>query len=144
LSIITNAKGGSGLIPLKALAQLALVPIVSVSPVAIGFGNQVIGTTSTSQAVTVTNSGGVAAALNLAVSPDFLITTTTCGSTLGSLSSCSATIAMRPLGFGQRSGQLLVSSNAAGSPQVVNMVGTGCRPFTLGSNRVGSGLNCSP
>jgi hypothetical protein len=51
---------------------------------------------------------------------------------------------MIPQGFGQRSGQLLVNSNAAGSPNVVNMVGTGCRPFFFGTNRVGPASNCSP
>jgi hypothetical protein len=145
LSIVTDAPGGSGVIPLVARAQLRPVPLISVSPVSIGFGNQMIGSTSSGQAITVTNGGGVAAALGaLASSADFVVLSTTCGATLESLASCSAVLAMRPVGFGQRSGQLLVNSNAEGSPGVVSLVGTGCRPFAFGANRVGAAFNCAP
>jgi hypothetical protein len=145
LAIVSNAPGGSGTIALSARAQLVPRPIVHVSPASVGFSDRVVGTASDSQRVTVTNDGGVAATLGpLAVSVDFIVTSTTCGPSLAPASSCFAEVAMRPLGFGARSGQLLVSSDAEGSPLSVGLLGRGCRPFTLSGSRIGARTNCSP
>jgi hypothetical protein len=145
LNIVTNATNGSRAIALLAKSQLTAFPVIRVAPVSMGFGNQIIGSTGPAQTITVKNEGGAVAALGtLTASPDFLVLSTSCGFTLDPGVTCVAKIAMRPMGFGQRSGQLLVPSNAQGSPHVVDMVGTGCRPFSFGSNRGGGGLGCSP
>jgi hypothetical protein len=145
LNVVTNAIDGSRAIALTARSQPVALPVIVVTPSSIGFGNQVIGSKSAAQKVTVKNDGGAIAVLAaFSVGPDFKLIGTSCGSTLEAGASCSADVAMIPQGFGQRSGQLLVNSNAAGSPNVVNMVGTGCRPFFFGTNRVGPASNCSP
>jgi len=74
---------------------------------------------------------------------DFLVTTT-CGLTLAPTSSCFADVSFRPAGFGPRFGNLLVNSNAAGSPNIVNLAGTGCRPFSSSSSRFGARFGCAP
>jgi hypothetical protein len=51
---------------------------------------------------------------------------------------------MHPLAFGLREGQLLVNSNAAGSPNGVNLAGTGCRYYFFGGNRAGPNVQCAP
>lgn len=145
LNIVTNATDGSRAIALVAKSQLTPRPVIRVRPESIGFGSQMIGSISAAQKITVKNEGGAVAALGaLTLSPDFVVIGTTCGLALEPGLTCFADVAMRPLGFGQRSGQLLVPSNAEGNPHVVNMVGTGCRPFSFGSNRGGGGLGCAP
>jgi hypothetical protein len=145
LNVLTNASGGSRAITLTARAQPVPLPVIHVSPVSIGFGNQMIGTTSVSQRISITNEGGAIATLGtLATDTDFVVTSTTCGIALEPQTTCFANVALRPLGFGQRSGRLLVNSNAQGSPDGVDLVGTGCRPYFIAGNRVGGGNNCSP
>jgi HYDIN/CFA65/VesB family protein len=146
VSIASNAPGGLRTIALSGLAQVAPLPLIRVSPHSMGFGDRLIGTTSATQRVTITNVGGVDAALTgLNPSAGFLVTGTTCSLTLAPQATCFADVAMRPVGFGLRIGQFVVSSNSADSPIAVNLSGNGCRPFSVSINRLGgSGFNCSP
>ena len=146
LTVVTDATGGSAEIPLTAIGQLSASALLRVVPSSIGFGDRVIGSQSASQQVTITNVGGAPATLNLTTSSiDFVIAGNTCAATLESQASCFAQVAFRPLlGFGQRSGQLIVTSNSSGSPHTVNLGGTGCRPFIASGNRSGSSSNCAP
>ena len=138
LSITSD--GGSSSIPVTALAQLVPVPILTVTPLSIGFGDRMIGSSSAAQRVTVTNTGGAPATLNpLAVSLDFAIQNTSCGASLAPGASCFADLAFHPIGFGPRSGSLSVNGNDAGSPHTVNLSGAGCRPFIFGR-----GASCAP
>jgi HYDIN/CFA65/VesB family protein/ASPM-SPD-2-Hydin domain-containing protein len=138
LSISSN--GGSASIPLSATAQLIPVPILNVSPLVIGFGNRMIGSSTTAQRVTVKNVGGAPATMNpLAISFDFTIENTSCGASLAPGTSCTVDVSFRPVGFGPRGGTLTVTGNDTESPHVVNLTGSGCRPFM-----VGRGSNCSP
>jgi secreted trypsin-like serine protease len=118
--------------------------VIRVLPASIGFGDRLVGTQSASQRVTVTNEGGGIAVMGpLNASLDFVVSTS-CGQTLAPGASCFADVAMRPVGFGPRQGQLLVNSNSAGSPHAVDLLGSGCRPFNASSNRLGTRSNCSP
>lgn len=144
LNVVANGEG-SRAIALTARSQRVPAPVIVVTPVAIGFGNQMIGSRSDPQGVTVRNNGGAPATLGaLNVSDDFVIVHSSCGATLAPNADCLVEVAMQPQGFGQRSGRLLVNSNAVGSPHGVDMVGSGCRPFFFGGNRVGPALNCAP
>jgi hypothetical protein len=145
LNVVTNATDGSRAVALVARSQLTPLPVIRVTPSSVGFGSQMIGSTSSAQRITVKNEGGAVAVLGaVTASPDFVVTGSTCAATLEPGLTCFADVAMRPLGFGQRSGQLQVPSNAEGSPHPVDLVGTGCRPFSFGSNRGGGGLGCAP
>lgn len=146
LTIVSDASGGSGEVPVHATGQTIAAPLLQIVPTSMGFGDRVIGSSTQSQTVNITNIGG-APALNLSLtipSVDFLISGNTCGATLVPAASCTAQIAFRPLGFGLRITSLLVSSNGVGSPQAVNLSGTGCRPFIASGNRVGENTNCAP
>ena len=143
---MSNAQGGSRSIPITARAQAVPLPVIRVSPVFIGFGDRMIGTPSATQRVTIRNEGGGEAVLALlgpeSVSLDYLATST-CGLTLAPQQTCFADVAFRPLGFGPRPGQFRVFSNAAGSPHIVELIGTGCRPFVSTGRRPAS-QNCAP
>lgn len=146
LTVVSDAAGGSGEIGVHATGQVVAAPLLQISPSSIGFGDRVIGSQSSAQTVTITNVGGVAATLSLTTtSIDFLIAGNSCGTSLAPQATCSALVAFRPLlGFGQRLGSLVVTSNASNSPQGVALSGTGCRPYVGAGNRIGSSSNCAP
>jgi hypothetical protein len=146
LSIVTNSASGSGAVPVTARTVAIPAPELRLSVTNMGFGNRLFNTTSPTQRVTITNIGTSLATFAAIETSnlDFLVSNTTCGATLAPAATCFADVAMRPVGFGPRTGQLVVSSNGAGSPQVVNLVGSGCRPYTGSLNRSGTPLNCAP
>ena len=145
LVVLSNAVGGSRSIPLTAHTVAAPTAQIRVTPVSIGFGDRLFASTSPAQRVTIANVGNAPAALSTPASTavDFLVTTT-CGATLAPGTTCFADVSMRPVGFGPRTGQLLVGSSAEGSPGVVNLSGAGCRPYVGNSNRGGGRSACAP
>lgn len=146
VSVASDAPGGLRTIALTALAQGVAAPVIHIAPTTIGFGERLIGTQSPTQRITIANDGGAGAALggigtsNL----DFLVASTTCGLTLAPQTTCFADVVMRPVGLGQRLGQFVVNSNAAGSPQAVGLSGLGCLPFDISNNRLGASTRCGP
>jgi parallel beta-helix repeat protein len=141
LNIVSNAVGGSRSVFLTAQTVAVAAPVIRVSPLQVGFGDRLLGTASSSQRVTIANVGNAPATLSPLVltTTDFLVTTT-CGISLAPASSCFADVSFRPVGFGSRTAQLLV----AGSPTPVDLSGTGCRPFSSASSRLGASFGCSP
>jgi hypothetical protein len=104
---------------------------VKLKPATLNFGGVGVGQTSTPMTVTVTNEGS--ASMNF-VAPGIAITgfdpadfseTTTCGSTLGSMASCSIHVTFTPKATGARQASLSIQDNGGGSPQKVSMSGTG-------------------
>jgi len=100
-------------------------PTAAFSTNTLGFGNQVVGTTSQPLAVTLTNSGtgtltisGVTASANFAE-------TNNCGATLASAANCTINVTFTPTASGSLSGTLSFTDNASGSPQTVSLSGTG-------------------
>jgi pseudomonalisin len=106
-------------------------PSALLSPSAVTFGNQVVGTTSSSQTVTVTNTGNAAmniSAISLqgANTSDFP-STTTCPNpgSLAAGQNCVLTITFMPSAAGVRTASIAISDNASGSPQTISLLGTG-------------------
>ncbi|MEP7068965.1 MAG: choice-of-anchor D domain-containing protein [Usitatibacter sp.] len=145
LVIATNAVGGSGAIALTAHTVAAPVPQIQVTPTSIGFGDRLLGVASPTQRVTITNVGNAAATLAIPTTTngDFLVTST-CGSALLPTATCFADVSFRPVGFGPRSGQLLVNSNAPVSPIAVGLSGRGCPPVLSSMNRQSGQRGCAP
>jgi hypothetical protein len=99
---------------------------ISVGPTALNFGSVATGSSSTSQAVTVTNSGSSAASVTaLATTGDFS-QTNNCGSSIAAGSSCTVNVTFRPTTAGSRTGNLTVT--AAGVTNTVSLSGTGVAP----------------
>jgi hypothetical protein len=97
------------------------------------FPPQVVGTTSTSQSVTIANTGSTA----LQITP-FILTgdfseNDTCHTSHGIAAgqNCTINISFVPTTLGTRTGQLTVTSNDAASPTNINLAGTGIAPVTL-------------
>jgi hypothetical protein len=103
---------------------------VIASPWSVAFGSVLVGATTSSQTVTLSNTGSVSLSLSaVAVAGPFAIVTsgTTCAAsgTVGPGSSCTVAVDFTPTAGGQATGTLSFSDNAAGSPQTVALTGTG-------------------
>jgi hypothetical protein len=109
----------------NAASVLLQIPVVSISPSALNFGGQQVGTTSSPQTLTVTNTGS--APLNITgvnVVGDFA-QTNTCTSPIQTGSKCSMSVTFTPTLGGTRSGTTTIADNAVNSPQTVSLSGLG-------------------
>ena len=103
---------------------------VSTAPTSLTFSSQVVATTSAAQSVTLTNNGSAAATVSISASGDFA-QTDNCGGSLNAGASCNVNVTFSPTNVGTISGAITITDNAANSPQVVNLSGTGATPLTL-------------
>ena len=100
-------------------------PTATLSPTSLSYGNELIGTQSAPQPVTLTNNGGQTLNISsIQVTSNFL-QNNNCGSSLAGGSSCTISVVFAPLGTGDKTGAILITDNAAGSPQAVALSGTG-------------------
>lgn len=129
LTINDNTVGSPQSLPLGGLGVSA-GPNVTVSPIGVDFGTQLVGTRSPTQTFLVTNNGAVS--LNI-----FSVTTSSgpfavannCEASpnlnYGSGSWCTIDVAFTPDGSGTERGAISISDDATGSPQTISMSGTG-------------------
>ncbi len=108
-------------------------PAVTLVPGSLTFPTTAQGSTSSAQTVTLTNSG--AAPLHISsISPsganfsDFTIGSNNCGGTTPVNASCTLSVVFSPLGDGLRSASIIINDDAPGSPQSVQLNGTGSGP----------------
>ncbi|MGB8543392.1 MAG: choice-of-anchor D domain-containing protein [Candidatus Acidiferrales bacterium] len=132
-----NIAGAVQSIPLTGVGTPP-APILIISPTALGFAAQSVGTTSASQTVTVFNNGS--AALDIS---SLAITGTGAGNfgiiqagsapcaaagNVAAGASCTVTINFTPTSLGTKNAALSLGDNASGSPQMVSLTGTGVSP----------------
>jgi hypothetical protein len=108
-----------------SLSGSGLSPAVGLSPASLTFSAQALGTSSTAQTVTLTNTGNAPLSVSsVQVTGDFA-QTNKCPATLASNATCAVSITFTPRATGNRSGTLTISDNAQGSPQTLAVAGTG-------------------
>ena len=111
-------------------------PVATSSVAALAFADTAVGSSTSGQSFTLTNTGGATLLINstLVSGSDFSLISTTCnvGSTLSPGASCAATARFTPTATGARSGALTIAHNAAPSSTAVTLSGTG-RAGTLPS-----------
>jgi N-acetyl-anhydromuramyl-L-alanine amidase AmpD len=113
-----------------SLAGTGVVP-VSVTPSSLNFGSVKVGSTSSAKTVTIKNNLPIALTMfppnsfTGANPGDFAQSATTCGSTLASGASCTASITFTPTAKNSRTAVLNVADSAVTSPQTVSLSGTG-------------------
>jgi hypothetical protein len=118
------------------LIGTGVTPQVQLSPTSLTFEGQVVGTTSTSQIVTLTSASIAPLTISrVSVSGDFA-ESNDCGSLPGPTTSCQITVVFSPMTTGSRTGTLTIVDNAPDSPQTVNLAGTALAP--------GLGLRVAP
>ena len=131
LTIFDNDPSGQQSAVLTGTGTYQLVPAVALSPASLTFNNQLVGTTSASSTILLTNTGtGVLNLAAIAASGDFALLTTgsSCpysGGPITPASNCTIDVTFSPTQAGMRSGTVSVTDNAPGSPQAVTLSGLG-------------------
>jgi hypothetical protein len=112
-------------------------PGVSLSPYStISFAATGVGLIAPAQTVTLTNNGGLLLAIqSIAVTGDFAIVagSNTCGPSLAVNAACTLQLDFAPTAAAARTGTFTVTDNAASSPQILQLTGTGV-DFALNAN----------
>ena len=117
--------GGSGSLTQANPGAGIEAPSLNLSPLALSFGNQAVGASSSAQSVTLSNSGSTALTVsNIAVSDDFA-QTNNCGGSVAAGSGCTIRVVFAPVGGGAHNGTISITDDATGSPQSVTLSGTG-------------------
>jgi hypothetical protein len=134
VSITDNAPGSPHSVALSGTG-VTPAPAVSLSPTSLSFGNQLIGTQSAAQDVTLTNSGSAALTIGsidlTGTNTGDFAQTNNCPlgpSTLGVGASCTISVTFTPNASGGRSAGIAVTDDAPGSPHTVALSGTGVTP----------------
>ncbi len=129
-----DAQGIPGSQQITSLSGVGVAPAsaATLSPTSLTFAGVNVGTTATTQSITLTNSG--TATLNIAGfaisganATDFAYTTT-CSTTLAAATSCTISITFTPSAVGVRNASVTVTDDAggvAGSQQAASLSGTG-------------------
>lgn len=109
-------------------------PALAINPTSLNFGVEVVGRTSETQALRLTNSGASQVSIsNIATNSDFPVRGGTCPSTPFQLdrgASCTIDLALSPSAGGNRVGSLTVSTNDPVNPtQQIQVAGTGMVGF---------------
>jgi uncharacterized repeat protein (TIGR03803 family) len=127
----TTSYGGAYVYGTVFSLSVASAPGVTLSSNSLAFGDQVIGTASAAQIVTVTNSGNAdlsisGAALGGANASEFFIMSDSCtGADVAPSGTCSVGVSFAPGVAGPASASLDFTDNASSSPQSASLSGTG-------------------
>jgi hypothetical protein len=99
----------------------------TVSPSNVSFPSQLVGTSSSTQTVTLTAGVVAVGSLHLQTSGAFS-ETNNCGTGLAALGTCQVLVSFTPTSSGSQSGTLTMTDSAPNSPQTVSLSGTGTSP----------------
>jgi len=137
-ALLLAACGGSPTASLSVSGS----PTTTLSMPSISFGNQVVGTASSGQTITLSNTGSAELRIvGIAVALPFT-QTNTCNSSLAASATCTINVTFAPTTEGDFISNLSITDNAKGSPQTVALSGTGVgqAPCTPIGGQCGPGL----
>jgi len=145
LQIASDASNG---VQQVSLGGAGIAPAASMAPSSLSFGNQLLGATSTSRSLTITNSGTapltVGAVTIGGTNPgDYLVSGNTCTSAIAVNAACAISVTFTPTATGSSAATLQVSTDAATGTQWIPLTGTGIAPLisvTPASNAFGNVL----
>ncbi len=131
LQLGDDATGGPHSISLSGVAVAAGAQVV-LSQTALSFGNEPLGSASTTQSVYLTNRGDVSVALNSLTlggtnAGDFAISAASCpvGSSLGARTNCTFSVTFIPTATGLRTATITEADGNPGSPRTITLNGFG-------------------
>jgi len=133
VSIADNASGSPQTVPLSGTGVSSAAAVATVSPGAVDFSPQQVGSESAQDIVTVSNTGSAPLTFSsITVTGEFAIVAPTgtgapaCPITLAPASSCRIALVFRPTGVNLRQGVLSIATNAG--TVTLNVIGTGMVP----------------
>jgi Transmembrane protein 131-like N-terminal len=105
-------------------ASTVVQPVISLSPAALTFGTQAVGTVSAPQTITVTNTGTVPLSVSqVAATGDFSETDTCTTGSVAPSATCAIQASFLPTATGSRSGVLTVYGNVSGGQATAALSG---------------------
>jgi hypothetical protein len=126
-----SGNSGWSLTPqLTAFPSPATPGSLTASPASLSFGDVATGSTSSAQAVTVTNPGSSAVSVSSVSVTGSFTQTNTCGSSIAAGGTCTVDVTFAPTSGGALTGTLSVASSAPESPLTVALSGTGVTSTT--------------
>src|SRR5215469_10305150 len=107
-------------------------PAVRFAPATLNFGVWEVGTQSSAQVESLTNTGGSELLINNvaitgANATDFNLSST-CGSSLGAGANCTIDVTFTPSQLGVQSASITIADDVVGSPQLLSLSGMGGHP----------------
>jgi hypothetical protein len=143
LSVVSNAMGAPN-VSLSGIGSAPSTPPAPVTPPTPGTTDATLQLSATMlsfknrrldqdptgpQKLRLTNMGTMPVSiLNIAVTGDYSQTNTTCGASLAAGHHCDVHVVFYPTAIGPRAGELVITTNAAGSPHRVALMATGTAP----------------
>jgi len=125
ITITDNAPGNPHVINLSGTAVSGTAPVVFLSSASLAFGLQAVTTTSAPQTLTLSNTGNAELSVTkIATSGDFS-QTNDCGNKVAAGARCTISITFTPKTAGVKAGAVTITDNAAGSPHLAGLSGTG-------------------
>ncbi len=129
LSVADDAKSSPQTVTITGTGGPAATPTATLSPTTLTFASQLVGSASTSQTITVTNSSSAALTVSGitftgANASDFT-ETDNCVKGVAANSTCSISVTFKPGATGARTATLSIADNATGSPQTAGLSGNG-------------------
>lgn len=109
----------------NTVSLLIQSPEATVSPSKLKFAKRAVGTSSNSRPVYIKNTGSAILKIASIIPSGDFTETGTCSSTLPIGQSCSLDVVFSPTAKGLRTGSITITDNAADSPQVIQLSGTG-------------------
>ena len=100
-------------------------PVVNLFPTSLTFGTQLVGTSSGSQQVILTNTGNAPLDITRVVTSANFSQTNNCPRELPPGGTCTANVVFTPRNINTITGTITITDNASNSPQVVALTGTG-------------------
>ncbi len=132
VSVYSNAQYSPNGVEVLGTGTTA-TPQITIGPSSLSFGNQVVGTTSATQMITITNSGSVSVTVNSVASNNtaFNVTAPSMPVTLTPSQSLQASVSFNPASAGAANGSISISSTASSSTSTVSLSGSGLQSSTL-------------
>lgn len=134
-------------IPVSGVGVTAPAALFCPNPVT--FAAQAVNTSSSPQPVIVTNTGSASLTISgISASGDFS-QTSNCGASLAPRASCTINVVFSPTASGAATGTLSLGDNASGSPQVLQLSGTGgtaaaaIAPVAVGPSAIATAVTAS-
>ncbi|MFN0301957.1 MAG: choice-of-anchor D domain-containing protein [Burkholderiales bacterium] len=132
LVLSSNASGAPISISITGNGTTLVAPATELSVTSLALGNEIVGSPTAAQPVTVTNVGSATMNItSITASPADFTYQSACGASIAAGASCTLPVTFTPTAAGARSGTLSIATDAPGSPHVVSLSGVGYANGTL-------------
>ncbi len=110
---------------------VASAPAVTLSPYSLQYASQSVGSSSPAQNVLLRNMGSSSLSISTIVTSGDFAETDNCGNNVPAAGSCTLAVTFTPTATGVRTGFIQIQDDAAGSPHIISLSGTGTAPLAL-------------